>query len=73
MKGKLINISKSYGKTIMMDNYSFKFGVNLTWETEVSTEEEIMETSKKLQEYAERIVNEDIIRNQEVMKMLGKK
>ncbi|MEM3509611.1 MAG: hypothetical protein QXL51_00095 [Candidatus Aenigmatarchaeota archaeon] len=73
MKGKLINISKSYGKTIMMDEYSFKFGVNLTWETEVSTEEEILEISQKLQQIAERIVNEDIIRNQDVMKKLGKK
>ncbi|MEM4460879.1 MAG: hypothetical protein QXY70_01940 [Nanopusillaceae archaeon] len=73
MKGKLINISKTYGKTIMMDEYSFKFGVNLTWETEVSTEEEILEISQKLQQIAERIVNEDIIRNQDVMKKLGKK
>jgi len=70
MKIKTVNINKSYGKTIMMDNYSFKFSTSITWEVELEDESKLSEISQELQKKVENIVNNDILRNQDVMSKL---
>jgi hypothetical protein len=70
MKIKVLNINKSYGKTIMMDNYSFKFSTSITWEVELDDESQLDKVNKELQEKVENLVNNDILRNQDVMSKL---
>ena len=70
---KLKSITQSYGKTIMMDNYSFKFGVTLTYDLGEEDTQSVEELSKEIHTRAVAIVNDDIKRNDEVMKMLSKK
>jgi small-conductance mechanosensitive channel len=70
MKLKVVSITKSYGKTIMMDNYSFKFGVTLSYEVELDDENQLEEINRIIQQKAEKLVNDDIKGNQEVMKKL---
>jgi hypothetical protein len=70
MKVKVLNINKSYGKTIMMDNYSFKFSTSITWEVELDDDSQLDELNKMLQEKVENLVNNDILRNQDVMSKL---
>jgi hypothetical protein len=70
MKTKVLNINKSYGKTIMIDNYSFKFSTSITWEVELEDDSQLDELNKRLQEKVENLVNNDILRNQDVMSKL---
>jgi len=70
MKIKVLNINKSYGKTIMVDNYSFKFSTSITWEVELEDDSHLDELNKMLQEKVENLVNNDILRNQDVMSKL---